>query len=412
MKNLKTVIAFTIKDMLKRKAFIIGTLIIMAIIILGFNVPRIIKAIFGEDTFGNTKLLIVDSQNIFEGNLDALKEADLGYDIQISNDKIEFEQIKEKIENGETEEAIIITQNEGVINMQYIVENLQYVEKIPEEILSMISSVYTNNQIAKLGLTEEELVSITPNFNIELSQTEEQEVKGNNFVMMILSMVLFIAIYYAAYQVSSSITTEKTSKIIETLVTSTSPKVIVLGKTIGIGLVGLAQILLFVVTAVISAVLFLEPGSLDGIIDLSVITPYLAIISIIYFVLGYSFYSLLYALTGSTVSKPEDIQSANGPVAVIAVIGFYLAYFTMMSPTSNLNEIAAILPISSPFCMPLRIMMGLSSINEVLISIGVLILTIIIIAKISIKIYSQAILAGGSKLSLKDIIKMTKNKNI
>ena len=254
--------------------------------------------------------------------------------------------------------------------------------------------------------------SLVPNFNFEMKQTEEQEVQGNQFAMMLMSIVLFYAIYFCAYQVSSSITTEKTSKIIETLVTSTTPRTIVLGKTIGIGIVGLIQIAAIIATALISNALFLEEGFLDGIIDFSNITPFLGIITGIYFILGYATYALLYALTGSTVSKPEDVQSANGPVAIIAVIGFYLAYFTMMNPTSELNKLAAVLPISSPFCMPFRVMMGIATGQEIAISIAVLLVTIFIIAKISIRIYSQAILNYGSKISIQDMFKMYKNKNI
>ena len=131
-----------------------------------------------------------------------------------------------------------------------------------------------------------------------------------------------------------------------------------------------------------------------------------------YFIFGYAVYALLYALTGSTVSKPEDVQSANGPVAIIAVIGFYLSYFTMMNPTSNLNQVAAMLPISSPFCMPFRVMMGIATPTELIISIAILVVTIFVVAKISIKIYSQAILNYGSKISLKDALQMYKNKNV
>ena len=126
--------------------------------------------------------------------------------------------------------------------------------------------------------------------------------------------------------------------------------------------------------------------------------------------MGYFTYALLYALTGSTVSKPEDIQSANGPVAILAVIGFYLSYFTMMNPTSDLNVFASMLPISSPFCMPFRVMMGIASTTDVVISIAILVVTIFVIAKIAIKIYSNAILNYGTRLNIKDMIKMYKEK--
>ena len=406
MKDILIVMKFTIKDMIKRKSFIISTLIIILLIVVGFNVPNIIKSFNGEDN-GN-KLLIVDNENIFEDNLEILNQMGLDYDIEIG--KATFDEIKTKISDGEIEDAIIIEKEENNIKIRYIVENTTMMEEVPETLVDAINSLYTNMQISKLGLTEEELQSITPNFEFSLEQTEEEKASGNIFVMMLMSIVLFYAIYFCAYQVSSSITTEKTSKIMETLVTSTSPRTIVLGKTIGIGIVGLLQMIVIVGTALISAKTFLEPELLNSVLDMSNITIYLGIITIVYFILGYLVYSLLYALTGSTVSKPEDIQSANTPVAFLAVIGFYLSYFTMMNPTSELNLFASLFPISSPFCMPFRIMMGLATGIDVAISIVILIATIFIIAKVAIKIYSNAILNYGTKMSFRDIINMYKDK--
>lgn len=404
MKDLFIVTKFTMKDMLQRKSFIITTIIFLIMIVVGFNIPNFMKML-NKDSDVN-KIEIIDSGNVFEGTLESLKDLDTGYEIQILNE--DYEKIKEKIENEEIDSAIIVEKQDENIKIKYIVKSATMMSGVPENIISTLNTLYTNIQINKLGLTEEQLKSITPNFEFALEQTDE-EASGNVYAMMLLSLVLFYAIYFCAYQVSSSITTEKTSKIIETLVTSTSPKTIVLGKTLGIGIVGLLQMILLVGTALISAKTFLEPGILDSIIDVSKITPYLGIITIIYFIFGYFEYALLYALTGSTVSKPEDIQSANGPVAILSVIGFYLSYFTMMNPASELNIFASMLPISSPFCMPFRVMMGLAKPTDVIISIVILLITGIIIAKIAIKIYSNAILNYGTKMSFNDIVKMYKD---
>lgn len=410
MRDLWTVTEFTMKEMLRRKSFIISTIIILVIIIVGINIPNILK-LFTDSSETGERLLIVDSNNVFEGNLSSLEQMNTGYEVQISNENISFDDIKSKIENKEIDDAIIVEQTDNNIKIRYIVESTTMMAGVPENVISAINTIYSNMQISKLGLTEEQIASITPNFEYSLEQTDEQEVQGNVLAIMLLSIVLFYAIYFCAYQVSSSITTEKTSKIMETLVTSTSPKTIVLGKTIGIGIVGLLQVCLLVAVALITAYTCLEPGTLDSILDMSNFTPYLAIITIIYFILGYVAYALMYALTGSTVSKPEDIQSANGPVAIIAVIGFYLSYFTMMNPTSDLNVFASMLPISSPFCMPFRIMMGLASTTDVVISILILLVTIFIIAKVAIKIYSNAILNYGTKMSFADLIKVYRDKN-
>ena len=408
MKSLYTVASFTLKDMVKRKSFIISNIIILLIIIIGFNIPNIIGS-FSTST-SLDKILVVDKDNTFEGSLAVLNNMeDVNYDFIFSNNT-SYEQVKEKINAGEVNAALYITSENDVIKIEYMVENKAIMEQVPEGCISALSSIYTNLQLSKLNLTDAQIASLSPNFEFELSQTSDKEVSGNVFAIMLLSIVLFYAIYFCAYQVSTSITTEKTSKIMETLVTSTNPRIIVLGKTIGVGVLGMIQVIVIVSVALICAHVCLDPELLNSIVDLSKFTPFLAIITLIYFILGYALYSLCYALTGSTVSKPEDVQSANGPVAILAVIGFYLAYFTMMNPTSDINIFASIFPLSAPFCMPFRIMMGVATPGEIIASIAVMVVTIILVAKISIKIYSQAILNYGSKLSFKDILIMYKEK--
>ena len=175
MRDIITVTKCTIKDMVKRKSFIISTLIILILIIIGFNVPNIIKFFAGEDT-GN-KLLIVDNDNIFEGNLELLKQSDLGYEIEIGEES--FDEIKEKIENEEIDEAIMIEKQENNIKIRYIVKNTTIMSDVPETIVNSINSLYSNIQINKLGLTEEQIKSITPNFELSVEQTSEEKAKGN-----------------------------------------------------------------------------------------------------------------------------------------------------------------------------------------------------------------------------------------
>lgn len=413
MKDLILVASYTFQDLVKRKSFLISNLIILIIMVIGFNVPNIMNAIKGEDeSFGKTKLAIIDEDNVYEGTLEALTqmEEELGYVVEIP-EKMTIEEAKEKINQEEIDEVVFITKDENTIHINYLVKSLGMMTEVPQNIITMLQESYKNLQIAKLNITQEQLMVLNTPFDMEVNQAEEKEVGGNILAMMLLSIVLFYAIYFYAYQVSTSITTEKTSKIIETLVTSTSPRTIVLGKTLGIGVVGVLQTIVLVVTAIICAKLFLTPEMVNAVLDMSNMTIMLAVITIVYYILGYSLFALLYALTGSTVAKPEDIQSANGPVAILAVIGFYLSYFTMMNPTSSLNNFAAIFPISSPFCMPFRVMMGIATLPEIFISLAVLFITIAIVAQVSIKIYSSAILNYGSRINLKDMVKMYKNKN-
>ncbi len=404
MHDIWLIMKFTMQEMLHRKSFIISTIIILLMIIIGANVPNIVKVFKGEDE--GEKVIISDPNNIYENQLEAFANLYTDYKITITSDDIDT--VKDKILNDDVSFAIVVNKSDSVITLDYVVENA-YWNAPNSQFTESLINYYKSIQISKLGLSDEQLQSISPNYELNLLQAEE-ETSGNIMAMMMMAIVLFYAVYFCAFQVSSSITIEKTSKIIETLVTSTKPTSIVLGKTLGIGIVGLLQMVLILATAVLSAKFFMETEALEAIIDPSSITASLLIITLVYFILGYFTYALMYALTGSTVSKPEEIQSANTPVALITVIGFYLAYFTMMDPTSNLNVLASLLPISSPFCMPFRVMMGLASAKDVVLSIVILIITIIIVAKVAIRIYSNAILNYGTKMSFKDILKMYKQK--
>lgn len=407
LKDIWTVSKFTMKDLVSRKSFRISTIIILLLIVIGFNIPNFLNSINGGD-FSET-ILISDPENVFDNQLEALNALDPNYKYEPTD--ADLDEIKSKLEAGDANSAITINKTDNDVKITYITENTAMLNGFPTNLIDALNSLYTSIQIQKLGLTEQQLATLTPNFEFELRQTQDQTIGGNIGVMLILSALLFFAIYFCAFQVSSSITTEKTSKIMETLVTSTSPRTIILGKTIGIGLVGLGQVLLFSITAIVCAYFCLDQEILNALLDLSNFTPYLAIVTILYFILGYFAYALLYALTGSTVSKPEDIQSANTPVVIVTMIGFYLSYFTLTNPTGELNVIASLLPISSPFCMPLRIMMGLANGWDVALSIAILLAFCFIVARIAIKVYSSAILNYGTKMTLTDIIRTYKEKN-
>ena len=400
MNDIMTVIKFSIKDLIKRKSFIVSTIILVLTIIIGFNIPNIIK-MFNNDA--DEKIIISDKDNIYEGMLTELNS--IGYDVTITDDSVD--ELKEKIKNEEITSGIVIEKVNNTINLTYVVENELFIDS-NIDLSDILSSMYQAKEIDKINLTQEQISSIYPEFNFEISSVDD--ISGNIILAFAVSMVLFIAIYFFAYQVSGSITLEKTSKIVETLVTSTSPKNIILGKTIGIGIIGILQTILLIIIGIISAKLFIDPNTLNSLFDLSKINVTFIILIILEFILGYFIYAFIYALIGSTVSKPEEVQSANTPVNILLVLSIYLLIFTMQNPHGSINYLSSLIPFSSPFSMPFRYVSGFASTTDIIISLLILILTIVLIAYLTIKIYSNAILNYGTKFNLKNIIKIYKQK--
>ena len=132
MKDLFTLTKFTMKDMLQRKSFIITTIIFLVMIIIGFNIPNFIKMLNKDSDI--EKIIIVDSENVFEGTLENLKDLDTGYEIQILND--DYEKVKQKIEDEEIDSAIIVEKQDKNIKIRYIVKNATMMSGVPEDIIS------------------------------------------------------------------------------------------------------------------------------------------------------------------------------------------------------------------------------------------------------------------------------------
>lgn len=408
MRDILIVTKFTLIEALKKKAFIVSTIIMILMIILASAFTKIIPKL--ADSNEKDKILIVDNDNIFENKLNTMNELGLNNEFIIAKEKTSLADVKTKIKNKDIKKGIIISKVEGKIKIEYVVENTSLMMNSPVDIQKALKEIYSRNQLKKLNLTQQQIQSLEPNFEYTIVSSQEKDANKNITVILALTGLLFAAIYTFAYQVSTSITTEKTSKIVETLVTYTKARNIVLGKTFGIGLAGLIQLLIIAIISIFSINTFVDKNMLSAFLDLSTITPALGITIVVYFILGYMEYALLYALTGSFVSNPEEVKAAATPASLIAVMSFYLAYFTIMSPTSNLNSIASIVPFSSPFSAPFRVMLGVATPREMIMSVLILIATNILIAHIAIKVYTNAIINNGTKLSLKEIIKMYKTK--
>ncbi len=177
MKNLKTVTAFTISEMVRRKSFIISTLVILIIIALAFNIPNIMKKL-GNDGSGE-KVLIIDPENLFEGMASNLNEAGLGYEFQTTTEELNLEEIKEKIKN-DIDACIKFSKQENTVKMEYIVESaaVNYGE-VPQTLVATFTNLYSNLQVKKLNLSPEELSILEPEFDVTLTETDEHKRDDN-----------------------------------------------------------------------------------------------------------------------------------------------------------------------------------------------------------------------------------------
>lgn len=416
MKGIGTILWFTIQQQLKKKSFVISTILLLLFTVLLSALPAIIQ-FFSEDattprdgTNGGGTLFVLDETELFFNQVAELEERFAAYYDQVemaSPDQLE--QLRQDLETQEQNALLLIRSVESGIGLEYYLTTSKS-GLAGSELEQIVRSIYQNKLLLQAGLSAEQVAQIPENLPYAI-----HEVGGgmgaNLAVGILLSLFLFLSIYLFGYGVAMSVVSEKTSRVMELLLTSIHPAKIMVGKTIGMGLLGFCQFVLILLTGAISYTCFGAGGfsTLGLSLENTLFTPLSLITMIVYFVLGYFLYAFLNAVAGATVSKAEDVQSALKPVNLICVLAFYFAYFTLlMGASERMVTIVSMVPFSSPFSMPIRMLSGEVPPWQLLGSVTLLLGTVCLIAWISIRLYAKAVLHYGSKLSLSRLFRTRK----
>ena len=141
-------------------------------------------------------------------------------------------------------------------------------------------------------------------------------------------------------------------------------------------------------------------------------SPISIIMIFVIFIIGFIFFALIAGLIGASVSRMEDLNAAMQPLAIIGVLGFYLAYFpsAMGGEAGFMSTLSYYLPISSPFALPSALLTGAMDIPQALLAVAVLCVFTVLMALLVARVYEQIILHNGNRLKLGDIIGIAKNK--
>ena len=251
-------------------------------------------------------------------------------------------------------------------------------------------------------------------------------------VGMLLTFLIYTFVMSYGAMVMQSVSEEKTNRIVELMVSSVKPFQLMMGKIIGIGLVGVTQMLIwFVLLTVIvgvggaaAGIAMFDPAqtatlqAASQMPDADVSTQVLAVVSslpiaeiailfVVYFIGGYLLYASVLAACGAAVNDPQDSQQFMMPVVVVMLFAFYAGFYSSMNPDGPLAMWCSFIPFTSPIVMMIRIPFGVPLWQEVL-SVVVLYGTAVALVGLSAKIYRVGILMYGKKPSLKEMLRWLK----
>lgn len=403
MKQIKNVFNFELKGMLKSKSMIVTSLIMCIIVLIITSVPTFMTW-FGSDE---------PETSLEEERVEMIEEFNLVYDneelenaltpVLGKSDYSNQDELKKAVSSEEVKSGYVIHDfnNYTYVSFDQIMD---YSEQSMFE--DIFSSVNEKRLLEDAGIDSDKVYEIL-----------EQPIESDNIILgkdagsgTIIAFVVIFTIYMLILlygtNVATSVAREKDSRTMELLITSTKPKTLILGKVAAAGTMGILQISALLLVAAIG--FFINRVNYpDFILDMIKASMSLdtLFIYILFSVLGYILYLFIYASLGSLVSKVEDVSSAVAPITFLFVLAYLAATLAMQMPDNSIIKITSFIPFVSLFTMPIRYMLTSVPLVSVIASSAIMIVTVVLLASLSIYIYRFGSLNYGNKIKLKEIIK-------
>lgn len=273
----------------------------------------------------------------------------------------------------------------------------------PGELVSIVQAV--SQRLRSEGVLEESGLAPDdarealnqPPLPIRALEPVDDRRRENSVVAFVGVLVLYGQIFAYGYWVAAGVLEEKSSRVVEVLLATVRPSQLLRGKILGIGLLGLAQLLLI-------GIIGLAAAQVVGALDFP--SGAVATIGLVlaWFVLGFFFYAGLFSVAGAIVTRQEDLQTTMTPLTIVIVGSFFIGISATGSPDSTLATVASLLPPSAPLVMPSRIVLGEANPAMVVLSVALSLAAIVALVPISTKIYARAVLQSG-KVRLRQVVR-------
>ena len=228
------------------------------------------------------------------------------------------------------------------------------------------------------------------------------EIASRQLLGTVLVVILFLTIVIYGMWVAAGVASEKETRVMELLISAASPRQLVLGKVLGIGLAGLVQYIAILLPALAALALQEPVGRSLGLTGgfgppLAGIAPSLFVAYGLFFVLGFTLYALIYAAAGSLVSRVEDLQVIALPMSLIGIAGYLQAVLALSGGLPSFIRISSFVPFWSPFVMFTRLTVGRVEAWELALAYGLLVLAIGFVAVLAVRVYAAGVILYGQR---------------
>ena len=231
--------------------------------------------------------------------------------------------------------------------------------------------------------------------SVALLRAGDEHRTVNAEIAFIGVILLYGQLFGYGIWVASGVIEEKASRVVEMLLSAIRPKQLLAGKIVGIGLLGLGQMIVIASFAIGLA-------TVTHAIDVPRSAIGAAFLDFGWFLLGFAFYASLFAAAGSLVTRMEELQNVIVPIYLTILVSFFISVGALQDPNGLLPTIASILPFSSALAMPVRIVLGAATGWQIALALVLIVASTLLLVPLSARLYEGAVLRTGARVKIRD----------
>ena len=379
---------------IKSKAFIIFMSIIVILMIALSNIDKIIDLFDnGPDKVG----VVTQNEQIYK----VLKQQSHALDDDATFKKVSEKDAHKLVKNEKLKKAYIVKQDKHHQQTGTILSKDNVEAEDEQKLTEVLTSIQSQLVASNLNLSQKELKQLQARSHVDskvISNKEDSQLNSGeqtlNYILVYATlMLIFFIVFNYAGQVAMEIATEKTSRVIEMIITSVSPVIHILAKIAGVIAVAFTQVIMIIIMALLCVYAFdLKSLFKEFDIQMNHLAWQIIIVSILCLIVGILSYVLLAAILGSLATRIEDMNQTLMPLTLLAMIAFYIAIFSIMKPDMLLTKITSFIPFLAPFELLVRSQSSDLEIWEIAVSMGISIIVVALLLWIAVKTYKDSVL--------------------
>ncbi len=280
------------------------------------------------------------------------------------------------------------------------------------------TAIAAQDRIERLGVTPDQAAGLFAPLTFDVTAADPSrssqstaDIVSRTFTSTILVILIFITVITYGTWVAMSVAEEKSSRVMELMLSAATPRQMLAGKVTGTGGAGLTQYAGILAAGLAGIALqgpitdAILPGRSSEGLTLAGLTPEVLVVFVVFFALGFALYALIYAAAGSLVSRQEDVQQVVTPLTFIAMGGYLAATFATSAGSSALWVVfLSYFPFTSPYVMLVRMVDGTAQPWEPLIAIAILVPTVMLMLVVATRVYSAGVLMYGQRPTLRTLV--------